>query len=96
MRSFARLLVCVIKNGHLIGWRNDVNANMAALAVCMCLAASRLLDYPRSSVWVSQAGRALVLKFTVIVWCEGTALAISTWAFLFCYLGTLAVSVLGC
>ena len=69
---------------------------MAALAVCVCLAVSRLLDTLRSSVWVSQAQRALAQKFTIIVWCEGTALAISMWVFLFRYLGTLAVSVLGC
>ena len=28
VRSFVRLLLRVIKNRHLIGWRNDVNANM--------------------------------------------------------------------
>ena len=88
--------MCGIKNGHLIGCRNDITANMAALAVCMCLVASRLLDTPRSSVWVSQARHALAQKFTFIVWCEGTALAIGMWVFLFSYLGTLAVSVLGC
>ena len=96
MRSFVRLHVRSIKNGHLIGRRNDVTANMAALAVCMWLAASRPLDTPRSSVWVSQARRALAQKFNVIVWCEETALAIGTWVFLFRCLGTLAVSVLGC
>ena len=32
VRSFVRLLVRGIKNGHLIGRRNDVTANMAALA----------------------------------------------------------------
>ena len=32
----------------------------------------------------------------VIIWCEEAALAIGTWVFLFRYLGTLAVSVLGC
>ena len=99
MRPFVRLLVRGIKNGHLIamiGRRNDVTANMAPLAVCMCLTASRPLDTPCSSVWVSQARRAIPQKFTVIVWCEGTALAIGTWVFLFHYLGTLAVSVLGC
>ena len=53
--SFFRLLVLGIKNGHLIGRHNDVTANMAALAVCMCLADSRLLDTLHSSVWVSQA-----------------------------------------
>ena len=95
VRSFVRLLVRGINNGHLIGRRNDITTNMAALAVCMCLAASHLLDAPRSSVWVSQARRALVQKFTVMVWCEGTALAIGMWVFLFSYLGTLAVSVLG-
>ena len=95
VHSFVNLLVRGIKNGHLIGRRNDLTANMAALAVYMCLAASCLLDTPRSSVWVSQVRCALVQKFTVIVWCEGAALAISTWVFLFRYLGTLAVSVLG-
>ena len=54
---------------------------MAALAVCMCLAASRLLDTLRFSVWVIQAQRALAQKFTVIFWCEGIALAIGTWVF---------------
>ena len=87
VHPFVRLLVRGIKYGHLIGRHNDVTANMAALAVCMCLAASAL-DTPRSSVWVSQARRALAQKFTVIVWCEGSALAIGTWVYLFCYLGT--------
>ena len=50
VRSFVRLLVRGIKNGHLIGRRNEVTANMAALAVYMCLAASRLLDTLRASV----------------------------------------------
>ena len=40
-----------------------------------------LLDTPRSSVWVSQARRALAQKFALIFWCEGTALAIGTWVF---------------
>ena len=44
VRSFVRLLVRGINNGHLIGRRNDVTANMAAQAVCRCLAASRHLD----------------------------------------------------
>ena len=66
MRSFVRLHVRSIKNGHLIGRRNDVTANMAALAVCMWLAASRPLDTPRSSVWVSQARRALAQKFNKV------------------------------
>ena len=95
VHSFILLLVRGIKNGHLIGRRNDVTTNMAALAVCICLAASPL-DTPRSSVWVSQAQRALVQKFTVIVWCEGSALAIGTWVFLFRYFGTSTVSILGC
>ena len=70
-----------IKNALFIGLRNDVTTNMAALAVCSrCLAASRLLDTPRSSVWVSQAQRALAQKF-IIFQCEGTALAIGTWVF---------------
>ena len=85
-----------LKTGILIGPHNDVTTNMATLAVCMCLVASRLLDTPRSSVWVSQERRALAQKFTVIFWCKGSALAIGTWVFLFRYLGTLAVSVLGC
>ena len=93
-------LVCVFacgtKNGHLIGRRNDVTANMAALAVYMCLAASHLLDTPHSSVWVAQVQRALAQKFTVIIWYEGAALAISTWVFLFHCLGALDVSLLGC
>ena len=67
-----------IKNGHLIGQRNDVTANMTALAVRMCLAAGRLLDTQRSSVWVSQARHALAQMVTVIIWCEGAALAIGT------------------
>ena len=96
MRSFVRLLVRGIKYGHLIGRCNDVTANMAILAVCMCLTASRLLDTMRSSVWVSQVRRALAQKFTVVFWCEGTSLANSTWVFLFRYLGTLAVSARGC
>ena len=75
--------MCGIKNRHLIGRRNDVTANMATLAVCMCLTASRLLDTPRSSVWVSQGRLALAQKFTVIVWCEGTALAIGMWVIFF-------------
>ena len=50
VRSFVHVLVRGIKNGHLIGRHNDVTANMAALAVCMCLAASCLLDTRRSSV----------------------------------------------
>ena len=70
--------MCGIKNEHLIGRHNDVTGNMVALAVCMHLAASRLLDAQRSSVWVSQARRALAQKFTVIIWCEGAVLAIST------------------
>ena len=65
VRSFVRLLCVAFKNRYLIGRRNDVTANMAALAVCMCLAASHLLDTLRSSVWVSYARRALVQKFTV-------------------------------
>ena len=93
---FVRVLVRGIKNRHLIGRRNDVTTNMATLAVYMCLAGSHLLDTPRSSVWVSQVQRALAQTFTVIVWCEGTALAIGTWVFLFRYLGTLAVSAPGC
>ena len=96
MHSFVRLLVHGIKNGHLIGQRNDITANMAVLAVCMCLAASRLLDTLCSSVWVSQMRHTLAQKFTVIFWCEGTALAISMWVFLFRYMDTLAVSVVGC
>ena len=83
VHSFVHLLVCGTKNGHLIGRRNDVTANMATLAVCMRLAASRLLDTPLSSVWVSQVRCTLAQKFTVIVWCEGTALAIGTWVFCF-------------
>ena len=63
-RVCIRLLVRGIKNRHLIGRRNDVTANMATLAVCMCLTASRLLDIPRSSVWVSQVQHAHVQKFT--------------------------------
>ena len=59
------------------------------------LTASHLLDTSHSSVLVSQAQRTLAQKFTVIVWWEGTALAIGTWVFLFRYLGTLAVSILG-
>ena len=77
VRSFVRLLVRGIKNGHLIGRRNKVTANMAALAVYMCLAASRLLDTLRASGWVSKARRTLAQKLTVIIWCEGAALAIS-------------------
>ena len=96
MRSFVHLLVHGIINGHLIGRRIDVTTNMAALAVCMCLAVSHLLDTPHSSVWVSQARLALVQRYTIIVWCEGTALAIGKWVFLSPYVGTLAVSVLGC
>ena len=96
VHSFVRLLVWGIKNEHFIGRRNDVTANIAALAMCMCLTASCLLDTPLFSVCVSQARCALGQKFTVIVCCEGTALAISAWVFLFCYLSTLAVSVLGC
>ena len=68
---------------------------MAALAVRMCLAASCLLDTLRASGWVSKARRTLAQKLTVIIWCEGAALAIGTCVFLFRYLGTLAVSVLG-
>ena len=63
-----RPLVRGIKNGHLIGQRYDVATNMAALAVLMCLAVSRLLDTPRSFVWISQAQRALAQKFIVIFW----------------------------
>ena len=96
MHLFVCLLVCGIENGHLIGRHNDVTVNMAVLAVCKCLAANCLLYTPRSLVWVSQARHALAQKFTVIVWCAGTALAIGTWVFLFRYLGTLAVSDLGC
>ena len=54
------------------------------------------LRHSRSSVLVSHVQRSLVQTFTIIIWCEGVALAISTWVFLFCHLGTLAVSVLGC
>ena len=81
--AFVRLLVRGIKNGHLIGRRNEVTANMAALAVYMCFAASRLLDTLRASGWVSKARRTLAQKLTVIIWCEGAALAISTGVFLF-------------
>ena len=38
------MLVRGIKNRHLIGRRNDVTANMAALALYMCLVASRFLE----------------------------------------------------
>ena len=79
VRSFVRSFVGLFVRGIETGI--DVTANMAALAVCMCLTASRLLDTPRSSVWVSQARRALEQKFTIIFWCEVTALAISTWVF---------------
>ena len=72
---------------------NDVIANMVALAVCMCLTASRLLDTPCSSVWVSQVRCALAQTFTTIIWCEGAALAIGMWVFLFHYLGSLACLV---
>ena len=89
VHSFVRLLVHGIKNMHLVGRRNDVTTNMAILAVCMCLAVSHLLDTSSSSVWVSQARHALAQTFTVIIWC-------STWVFLFCYMGTLAVSAPGC
>ena len=78
----------------MIGQRNDVTANMATLAVHMCLAASRLLDTLRASGWVSKAQRTLAQKLTVIIWCEEAALAIGTWVFLFRCLGTLALSVL--
>ena len=67
---------------------------MAALAVRMCAAASRLLDTLRASGWVSKARRTLAQKLTVIFCCEGAALAIGARVFLFGYLGTLAVSVL--
>ena len=40
----ARSLVRGIKNGHLIGRRNDITANMAALVLYICLAASRFLE----------------------------------------------------
>ena len=63
---------------------------MAALAVRLCPAASRLLDTLRASGWVSKARRALAQKLNVIIWCEGAALAIGTWVFLFRCLGTLA------
>ena len=76
--SFVRLLVRGIKNGHLIGRRNDVTANMAALAVRMCLAASCLLDILHALGWVSKAQRTLVQKLTVIFWCEEAALTIGT------------------
>ena len=88
-----------IKNGHLIGRRNDVNANMAALALYMCLAASRFSEAKTLRAphfGLSQASSALAQTFTVIVWCEVTALGIGTWVFLFRYLGTLAVSAPGC
>ena len=39
-----RSLMRGIKYGHLIGRRNDVTANMAALASYMCLATSRFLE----------------------------------------------------
>ena len=55
-----------------------------------------LLDTPHSSFWVSKVRLTLVQKFTVIVWCEGAALAIGTWVFLFRYLCTSAVNVLSC
>ena len=84
VRSFACACVALIKRAFDLDERNDVTANMAALAVCMCLAASRLLDTPRSSGWVTQARRTLAQKFTVIVWCEGAALAIGTWIFRGC------------
>ena len=78
MHSFTHLLVCGIKNGHLIGRHNGVTANMAALAVRMCLAASRLLDTLLASGWVSAAQCTLAQKLTVIIWCEGAALANGT------------------
>ena len=83
-------------NGHVIGRRNDVTANMAALAVHMCLTTSRFLDTLRASGWVSKVRRALAQKLTLIIWCEGAALAINRGVFLFHYLDTLAVSILGC
>ena len=82
-----------IKNGHLIGRHNDVTTNMAALAVCMCLAASHLLDTSRS--WVFQAQRALAQKFTVIFWCEGIALAIGILTIYVSFIRVLWLSALG-
>ena len=74
----------------MIGRHNDITENMAAVAVHMCPAASRLLDNLRASGWVSKARGTLAQKLTVIIWCEGAALAIATWVFLFRCLGTLA------
>ena len=55
----------------------NATAHLASLSVCMYLAASRLLDTPRSSVLVSQVRCVLAQKFTVIIWYEGAVLAIS-------------------
>ena len=77
--AFVRLFVCLCV---ALKMRIPLDyANMAALAVCSCLAVSRLLDTPHSSVWVSKARHAHAQKFTVISWCDGTALAIGMCVF---------------
>ena len=74
-----------------------VTANMATLAVCMHVPRSQpSLRHSVLLSLVSQVRHALVQTFTVIFWCEGAALAIGKWVFLSLYVGTLAVSVLGC
>ena len=95
VRSFIHLLVRGIKNGHLIGQRNDVTANMAALAVYVPHSQPSLRHTTLLSLGLLGTTHTCA---EVNCYClvRGNALAIGTWVFLFRYLGTLAVSVLDC
>ena len=71
MHSLVRLLMRGIKNGHLIGQRNDITANMAALAVCRCLAQPSLRH---SAPQVGSPGRDAHLRRSLLLFSGGSEL----------------------